>query len=147
MNERAVLLVEDNPSDVDLMKRAFRKARISNELVVAQDGEEAMDYVGGAGKWAGRDVEDMPALALVDLKLPGISGIEVVRRIRRDPRTRRLPVVILTSSREEQDLAAGYDAGVNSYLCKPVDFSEFAKLMENLGLYWLLLNERPPEVR
>jgi CheY-like chemotaxis protein len=147
MNKREVLLVEDNPSDVDLMKRAFRKARILNELVVAQDGEEAVDYLWGTGKWAGRDVDELPAIALMDLNLPGISGIEVLRRIREDPHTRRLPVVILTSSREEQDRAAGYDAGVNSYLCKPVDFTEFARMMEHLGLYWLLLNERPPEVR
>jgi len=146
-SEKVILLIEDNPSDVDLTRRALGKARITNELVVAEDGEEALAYLFGSGAWAKRDVSAMPALALLDLKLPKISGLEVLRRVRSDPRTRRLPVVILTSSREEQDLAAGYDLGVNSYISKPVDFKQFASCIEQLGLYWLVLNEAPPNVK
>ena len=146
-SNKVILLVEDNPSDVDLTKRALDKGRIANELVVAEDGEEAVHYLWGTGAYAGRDVSDLPALALLDLKLPKIPGLEVLRRIRSDARTRRLPVVILTSSKEEQDVAAGYDLGVNSYLRKPVDFKQFAICIEQLGLYWLVLNELPPRVR
>jgi two-component system response regulator len=142
-----ILLIEDNASDIELTLRAFRKAHIVNELVVAEDGQEALDYLWGEGKWAGRNTADLPALTLLDLKLPKIPGLEVLRRIRADARTRRMPVVILTSSREEPDIAAGYDIGVNSYISKPVDFSQFAGVAEKLGLYWLLLNERPAEVR
>ena len=146
-SNKVILLVEDNPSDVDLTKRALDKGRIANELVVAEDGEEAVHYLWGTGAYAGRDVSDLPALALLDLKLPKIPGLEVLRRIRSDARTRRLPVVILTSSKEEQDVAAGYDLGVNSYIRKPVDFKQFATCIEQLGLYWLVLNELPPRVR
>jgi two-component system response regulator len=144
---KVILLIEDNPSDVGLTRRAIEKARIANELVVAADGEEALHYLWGEGVHAGRDVSALPALALLDLKLPKIPGLEVLRRLRADPRTRRLPVVILTSSREEQDLAAGYDLGVNSYIRKPVDFKQFAQCVEQLGLYWLVLNEQPPPVK
>ena len=115
--------------------------------MVAEDGEEALDYLWGAGAHAGRDVSELPALALLDLNLPKIPGLEVLRRIRADARTRRLPVVILTSSKEEQDIAAGYDLGVNSYIRKPVDFKQFADCVEQLGLYWLVLNEPPPKVK
>jgi two-component system, response regulator len=146
-SNKVILLVEDNPSDVDLTKRALDKGRIANELVVAEDGEEAIQYLWGTGAHAGRDVSDLPALTLLDLKLPKIPGLELLRRIRSDARTRRLPVVILTSSKEEQDLAAGYDLGVNSYIRKPVDFKQFAHCIEQLGLYWLVLNEPPPQVR
>jgi two-component system, response regulator len=141
MNESVILLVEDNPSDIDLTKRAFERARITNELVVAQDGSEALDYLGVGPSAAGRE---LPALVLLDIKLPVFDGFEVLRRIRGDVRTRRLPVVILTSSSEEQDVAAGYDLGVNSYIRKPVDFCRFAEAVRELGLYWLMINEPPP---
>ena len=142
-----LLLVEDNPSDVALTERAFEKAHIANEMVVAQDGQEALDYLWGAGEYAGRDAADLPALVLLDLNLPKVSGLDVLRRIRGDARTRRLPVVILTTSKEEQDVAAGYDLGANSYIRKPVDFRQFAAAVEQLGLYWLVLNEAPPKVK
>ncbi|MCW5978715.1 MAG: response regulator [Bryobacteraceae bacterium] len=142
MKPQTILLVEDSLSDVDLTKRAFRKGRILNELVVAEDGEEALDYLFGCA--SGDAARCLPALTLLDLKLPKVSGLEVLRRIRADARTRRLPVVILTSSREEQDVAAVYDLGVNSYIRKPVDFNQFAEAIQHLGLYWLVLNEPPP---
>jgi two-component system response regulator len=144
--ERCILLVEDNPSDVDLTIRAFEKSRIVNALISVVDGQEAVDYLLGEGKWKGRDVRDIPALVLLDLKLPKIPGLEVLRLIRADTRTRRVPVVILTSSKEDQDLAASYDLGVNSYIRKPVDFTRFATAIEQIGMYWLLLNEPPPTV-
>jgi len=147
MNPKVILLVEDNPSDVGLAQRALNKSRVANELVVAEDGQAALDYLFGAGAYAGRDVAELPALVLLDLKLPGVDGLEVLRRIRADERTRRLPVVILTSSKEEQDVAASYDLGVNSYIRKPVDFTQFAQAVQYLGLYWLVLNEPPPQVR
>jgi len=139
--EKKILLVEDNPSDVELTIRAFEKSRIANELIVAEDGQEALDYLAGKGRWEGRNIYDLPALTLLDLKLPKVSGHDVLRAIRGEARTRRMPVVILTSSREEQDVAMGYDLGVNSYICKPVDFKQFTAATESLGLYWLLLNE------
>jgi len=138
---KVILLIEDNPSDVDLTRRALEKSRISNELVVAEDGEAALEYLWREGP------NELPALTLLDLNLPRLSGLEVLQRIRGDARTRRLPVVILTSSKEEQDLAAGYDLGVNSYIRKPVDFKQFALCIEQLGLYWLVLNEQPPAVK
>ena len=140
---KAILLIEDNPSDVELTKRALKRGRIANKLVVAEDGEEALAWLMGDGSEAGR-ASALPALTLLDLKLPKIPGLEVLRRIRADARTRRLPVVILTTSIEEQDLAASYDLGVNSYIRKPVDFKQFARSIEQLGLYWLVLNEPPP---
>jgi two-component system response regulator len=146
-NSKIILLVEDNPSDVALTQRALEKARIANELVVAEDGQEALDYLWGAGAHTGRDAAEVPALVLLDLKLPKVPGLEVLRRIRADARTKRLPVVILTTSKEEQDVAAGYDLGVNSYIRKPVDFSQFVAAIEHLGLYWLVLNEAPPKVK
>jgi CheY-like chemotaxis protein len=145
--DKVILLVEDNPSDVDLTRRAFEKGRIANKLVVAEDGEEAMDYLFGTGAHADRDVSETPALVLLDLNLPKLPGLEVLRKIRTDARTRRVPVVILTSSKEEQDVAAGYDLGVNSYIRKPVDFKQFAHSIEQLGMYWLVMNENPPKVR
>ena len=146
-SNKVIFLIEDNPSDVDLAKRAFAKSRIANELVVAEDGEAALEYLHGEGPHAGREVSELPAVALLDLNLPKISGLEVLRRIRADGRTKRLPVVILTSSKEEQDLAASYDLGVNSYIRKPVDFEQFAQAIQILGLYWLVLNEEPPKPR
>lgn len=144
MNAKTILLVEDNQSDIDLTKRALDKARIMNELIIAEDGEEALDYIFGMGPYAGRDPHQMPAMVLLDLKLPGIDGLEVLRRIRGNAITHRQPVVILTSSKEEQDVATSYDLGVNSYIRKPVDFYQFAESIRYLGLYWLVLNEIPP---
>lgn len=147
MNPKVILLVEDNPSDVGLTQRALAKSHVANELVVAEDGQAALDYLFAAGDYAGRDVAVLPSLVLLDLKLPGVDGLEVLRRVRADERTRRLPVVILTSSKEEQDVAASYDLGANSYIRKPVDFAQFAQAIQQLGLYWLVLNEPPSKVR
>jgi two-component system, response regulator len=145
MNTSRILLVEDNPSDIDLTKRAFERARINNELVVAQDGREAIDLlIGSPGE--GLEPMPLPALVLLDLRLPVFGGLEVLRRIREEDRTRRLPVVILTSSKEEEDVAASYDLGVNSYIRKPVDFGQFSDAVRQLGLYWLVINETPPPV-
>jgi two-component system, response regulator len=146
MTPKTIFLVEDNPSDIDLTRRAFQRSRIANELVVAEDGREALDRLLGRGTWASAGPL-APALVLLDLNLPIVSGREVLRQIRADARTRRLPVVVLTSSREEQDVAATYDLGVNSYIRKPVDFSRFVEAVEHLGLYWLVLNEPPPTSR
>jgi two-component system response regulator len=146
-NAKIILLVEDNPSDIGLTRRALAKSRIANELVVAEDGQDALDYLFGRGAYTGRAVTQLPALVLLDLKLPRVDGLDVLRRIRTEPITRRMPVVILTSSKEEQDLATSYDLGVNSYIRKPVDFVQFAKAIEQLGLYWLVLNEEPPKPR
>lgn len=146
MNEKIILLVEDNPSDIALTERAFRKNAIGNPLVVAEDGQLALDYVFCTGAHVGRDIHEQPMLILLDLKLPRVDGLEVLRRIRADPRTRRTPVVILTSSSEEQDLAAGYDLGTNSYIRKPVDFHQFADVIKQLGMYWLVINEAPPRI-
>ena len=144
MKSKMILLVEDNPSDVGLTQRALAKSRIANELVVVEDGQEALDYLFGQGPYAGREAGEVPALVLLDLKLPGVDGLEVLRQIRADPRTRRLPVVILTTSKEEQDVAQSYDLGANSYIRKPVDFTQFAQAVAHLGLYWLVLNEPAP---
>lgn len=146
MSAKTILLVEDNPSDIDLTIRALEKGRIANKLVVVSDGQEALDYLFGKGEYEGRDASELPALTLLDLKMPKVSGLDVLRRIRAEPATHRLPVVILTSSREEQDMADGYDLGVNSYIRKPVDFEQFVHCVAQLGLYWLVLNEEPPRV-
>src|SRR5271166_5178309 len=144
MTSKIILLIEDNPSDIALTKRAFEKARIANELVVAEDGQEALDYIFGTGAHAGRDPTDIAMLTLMDMKLPKVSALDLLRRIRGDIRTRRMPVVILTTSNEEQDIAAGYDLGVNSFIRKPVDFDQFVSTVEQLAMYWLLLNEPAP---
>jgi len=144
VTEKIILLVEDNADDEALTLRALRKNNIRNEVVVARDGAEALDYLFGAGAHAGRDINIMPALTLLDLKLPKIDGLEVLRRIRADERTKLLPVVILTSSKEDQDLINGYNLGANSYIRKPVDFAQFTEAVRHLGLYWLILNESPP---
>lgn len=142
-----ILLVEDNPDDVKLTLRAFTKHLLGNPVVVASDGVEALDYVFGTGRFAGRDVSDRPAVVFLDLKLPKLDGIEVLRRIRADARTALQPVVILTSSNEEKDRIASYQLGANSYVCKPVDFDQFIEAARQLGLYWLLLNQAPPSVK
>jgi CheY-like chemotaxis protein len=147
MKIKIILLVEDNPSDIELTKRALARSRITNELVIAEDGQEALDYLFGEGEYTGRNVSELPALVLLDLKLPRVEGLEVLRRIREDQRTSRLPVVILTTSKEEQDVAQSYDLGANSYIRKPVDFTKFAQSVEHLGLYWLVMNEEPPPKR
>lgn len=144
MSEKAILLIEDNQSDIDLTKRAFLKAHIMNELVVAENGEEALDYLFGQGAYAGRDPRLMPALVLVDLKLPGVDGIEVIRQVREHPVTRWQPLVVLSSSGEEADIAECYDSGANSYIRKPVDFLRFVDAIQQVGQYWLTWNEMPP---
>lgn len=143
----SILLVEDNADDAALTLRALRKNTIANEIVHVPDGVVAMEYLRGAGQYASRDATELPALILLDLKLPRMDGLEVLRQIRGDEATHRIPVVILTSSREDSDVAAGYDLGVNSYVRKPVDFTEFVGAVQTLGTYWLLVNERPPERR
>jgi two-component system response regulator len=144
MNDKAILLVEDNPSDVALTRRAFEKCGIKNPVVVAEDGQEALEYLLATGAHTGRDASDLPILILLDLQLPRIDGLEVLRRIRADSRTRRIPVVILTSSSEERDVGTGYDLGTNSYIRKPVDFQQFAEVIKHVGLYWLVINQPPP---
>ncbi len=144
MSEKTILLVEDNPDDELLTLRALRKNKILNEVKVVRDGAEALDYLFGAGKYAGRDTMEMPQVVLLDLKLPKLDGLEVLRRLRADELTRRLPVVVLTSSDEEQDILASYDLGANSYVRKPVGFHQFIDALRQLGLYWLVLNQPPP---
>ncbi len=147
MKERVILLVEDHPDDEELTMRALAKNNILNQVVVARDGVQALEYLLGTGAHAGRDITVMPQLILLDLKLPKIDGLEVLRRLRADERTRFLPIVILTSSKEEQDLIKSYKLGANSYIRKPVDFIEFTKAVQQLGLYWLILNEPVPDRR
>ena len=144
MAGQVILLVEDNPDDEALAIRALKRNNITNEVVVARDGVEALDYLFATGAHEGRDVTELPQIALLDLKLPRLDGLEVLRQIRSDDRTKRLPVVVLTSSKEDQDLIDSYNLGANSYMRKPVDFDQFAESVRQLGLYWLVLNEPPP---
>jgi len=147
MNQKkSILLVEDNPDDEELTLRALNRNLIANDVVVAHDGEEALDFIFGRGAWAGRDPADLPALILLDLNLPVLDGLGVLRQIRADERTRRAPVVILTSSNEQRDLVRSYDLGANSYVRKPVEFEEFVEAVRQLGVYWLVLNELPVAV-
>ncbi|WP_390691849.1 response regulator [Aetokthonos hydrillicola] len=139
-----ILIVEDNPDDEALAIRALRRNKIINEIVVAHDGVEALDYLFGTGTYAGRNISAKPSVILLDLKLPRVDGIEVLRRLRGDERTRLLPVVILTTSSEEQDMLNSYNLGCNSYIRKPVDFIQFSEAIRQLGMYWLLMNEPPP---
>jgi CheY-like chemotaxis protein len=143
INAVELLLVEDNPEDLELAQRALRKARLTNRIHVARDGAEALEFIFCEGPYAARNIADVPKLILLDLKLPKIDGLEVLRRIKRDPRTRAIPVVVLTSSKEVSDVVESYSLGVNSYIVKPVDFERFAEAVQKLGLYWLLLNQPP----
>jgi CheY-like chemotaxis protein len=143
--DKSIFLVEDNPDDVELNLRALRKQNITNQVVVMKDGAEALDYLFGTGNYLGRDTSQVPTLILLDLKLPKVGGLEVLKRLRQDPRTRLIPIVVLTSSAEEKDLIESYSLGCNSYVRKPVDFIEFAEAVRQLGLYWLLINESPPK--
>jgi two-component system response regulator len=147
METKTILLVEDNADDEALTFRALTKNNISNHLVVARDGAEALDYLFATGKYSGRDVSLGPQVVLLDLNLPKVSGLEVLRQLRANERTKLLPVVILTSSNEDQDRLQGYDSGANSYVRKPVDFNQFVESVRQLGLYWLILNEQPPARR
>lgn len=144
MTGKIILLVEDNPDDVDLTIRALGKRNILNEVVIAHDGVEALDYLFCTGKYAGHDDRVLPTVVLLDLKLPKIDGLEVLRRIRANEKTKLIPVVILTSSKEEQDLITGYSNGANSFVRKPVEFNKFADAIQSMGLYWLVMNEPPP---
>jgi two-component system, response regulator len=145
MRNGLILLVEDNPDDEALTLRALREHNVTNRIIVVRDGAEALDYLFGTGSHAGRDLSVMPEVILLDLKLPKVDGLEVLRRLREDARTKLIPVVILTSSNEEQDRIKSYSLGANSYVRKPVDFSQFVEAVRQLKLYWLLLNEPPPK--
>ena len=145
MENRIILLVEDNPDDVELTLYALKEQNIRNEIVVVRDGAEALDYIFAIGKYESRNISDFPALVLLDLKLPKVNGLEVLERIRTDKRTKVIPVVILTSSTEEEAMIRGYQLGCNSYIRKPVDFDQFSQSVKQLGLYWLVLNEPPPK--
>lgn len=138
-----ILLVEDNPDDEALTMRAFKKSHLANDVIVARDGVEALDYVFGTGAYEGRDIADKPHLILLDLKLPRLDGMDVLKRIRSDERVNLIPVVVLTSSREQEDMVRSYALGANSYIRKPVDFNQFVQSVQQLGLYWLVLNESP----
>lgn len=145
MANKSIMLVEDNPDDEALTLRALKRNNIRNEVVIARDGVEALDYLFGTGTYAQRDISVKPVVILLDLKLPKVDGLEVLRRLRADERTRCIPVVVLTSSKEEQDLINSYSFGCNSYIRKPVDFVQFVEAVRQLGLYWLVLNEPPPQ--
>ena len=142
--EKMILLVEDNPNDEELTLRALRKANIANEVAIARDGQEALDFLFATGKYAGRELPTMPAVVLLDLKLPKLDGIDVLQRIRADPRTKLIPVVVLTSSSEDEDMVRSYQSGANSYVRKPIEFSAFANAVTQLGMYWVLINQIPP---
>ena len=143
--EKMILLVEDNPDDEALTMRALKQSKLANEIVIARDGNEALEFMFGTGKFEGRDVSHTPAVVLLDLKLPKLSGLEVLERLRADPRTKLVPVVVLTSSSEDEDMLRSYQLGANSYVRKPVVFGKFADAVSQLGLYWVLLNQLPPK--
>ena len=144
MSEKMILLVEDNPDDEELTTRALRQAKVANDLVVARDGAEAVDFLFGTGQYAGRDLSKMPALILLDLKLPKLGGLEVLQQLRADARTKLIPTVILTSSSEDEDMLKSYKHGANSYVRKPVEFGAFVNAVGQLGIYWMLINQSPP---
>jgi CheY-like chemotaxis protein len=143
-NNKVILLVEDNPDDEALAIRALKRHHVGNEIVIAHDGVEALDYLFGKGQYEGRDISNKPSVVLLDLKLPRVDGLEVLRQLREDPRTKFLPVVVLTTSTEEGDLINSYSLGCNSYIRKPVNFVQFSEAIRQLGMYWLLMNEPPP---
>ncbi len=145
--KRTILLVEDNPDDVELTLRALKQYNVRNEIAVVRDGAEALDYLFATGAYAERSTCPMPAVVILDLKLPKVDGFEVLQRLRADERTKLVPVVILTSSKEERDMVNGYRLGANSYVQKPVDFTQFVEAARQLGLYWLVINEPPPRIR
>lgn len=144
-SDKVILLVEDNPDDVTLTLRAFKRSHVMNEIAIARDGIEALDFLFGRGEFADRATKSLPTLVILDLKLPKLDGLSVLKAIRENDKTRLLPVVILTSSKEEQDLISGYSLGANSYVRKPVDFTEFLDAVKVLGIYWLMMNQTPPE--
>jgi two-component system response regulator len=144
MSEKFILLAEDNPDDEELTLRALRQANIANEIIITRDGADAVDFLFGKGKYETRDLSRMPAVILLDLKLPKIGGLEILQRLRADPRTALVPVVVLTSSSEDEDMLRSYRSGANSYVRKPVEFGAFAKAVSQLGVYWMLLNQEPP---
>ena len=143
--EKMILLVEDNPDDEALTMRALKQSKLANEIVITRDGNEALEFLFGTGKYEGRDVATTPAVVLLDLKLPKLSGLEVLERLRADSRTKLVPVVVLTSSSEDEDMLRSYQLGANSYVRKPVVFGKFADAVSQLGLYWVLLNQLPPK--
>ena len=143
--EKIILLVEDNPDDEALTMRALKQSKLANEIIITRDGNEALEFMFGTGKFEGRDVSHTPAVVLLDLKLPKLSGLEVLERLRADPRTKLVPVVVLTSSSEDEDMLRSYQLGANSYVRKPVVFGKFADAVSQLGLYWVLLNQLPPK--
>ena len=144
MEPRTILLVEDNPDDEELTRRALKEANIANEIIVARNGLEALDFLFGTGAYAGRELTRLPQLILLDIKLPKLNGLQVLERLRADPRTRLIPVVILTGSSEEEDVLSSYQLGANSYVRKPVEFERFSEAIRHVGLYWLLINQAPP---
>lgn len=146
-NGMEILLIEDNPEDVEITLRAFQKYHLANKIHVVRDGEEALQCLFSTGRYANQQLGSAPRLILLDLKLPKVDGIEILQRCKSDPRTKNIPVVVLTSSREERDLASSYNLGVNSYVVKPVDFSQFTEAIRQLGLYWIVLNQLPAELR
>ena len=146
MTDKIILLVDDNENDVFLAQRALKKSNIANEVVVASDGQEALDYLFGNGKYTGRDLTQMPVVILLDLRMPKVDGFQVLRQIRANPQTKLLAVVCLTSSKLEIDIIKGYSEGCNAYVTKPVDFDQFAEAVKQLGLFWLVLNQPPPKI-
>jgi CheY-like chemotaxis protein len=146
MEYKTILLIEDNPDDIELTIRAFKKNNLKNEITIIKDGEKALDYINCTGEFSSRDKNKQPAIILLDLKLPKVDGIEILKHIKANPKMRIIPVIILTSSLEEKDIENGYSFGANSYIRKPVDFNKFQEAVQHLGLYWLLLNELPKEI-
>jgi CheY-like chemotaxis protein len=144
MSDKLIMVVEDNPDDEELTLRALRHGKVANEIVVTRDGSEALEFMFGTGKYEGRDISKMPAVVLLDLKLPKLSGLDVLQRLRADPRTKLVPIVVLTSSSEEEDMLRSYQWGANSYVRKPVEFTAFASAVSQLGIYWMLINQAPP---
>jgi two-component system, response regulator len=145
VSDKLIMVVEDNPDDEELTLRALRQGKVANDIVVTRDGSEALEFMFGTGKYAGRDLSRMPAVILLDLKLPKLSGLDVLQRLRADERTKLIPIVVLTSSSEDEDMLRSYESGANSYVRKPIEFSAFASAVSQLGVYWMLLNQPVPK--